>query len=142
MKSVREYIRNRMSTLSLKEWTDEKNVENIPRSLLEKVFHVELSSGTELSQNQTDLVVQLLPTVTIFKIGYRNTSQNADEIFTKIETVIKAVTNTPLAVTQDQMKIIRLENFTVDQINVSNDNIFIAEIVFYVEYIIDINEGV
>lgn len=139
MKDIRVYLRERLSSLGYSEWRDEKNVENVPRSKLESIFHIEMSSADTIKQNQVDLVLQIRPVVSLFKIGLRDTSGNADECFDIITNVIKAVTKSSLALTQSNIKLIRADNFSVEEADVSNDNIFLIKIVFYVEYIININ---
>jgi hypothetical protein len=140
MKAIRTYFRDRLSG-HLNEWKDEFNVENVPRSMLEKVYHLGMEGVSFSDQNQHDLVVQCSVRLTFFKIGFRSTSDNADSVYQTAEELITVCTESKYALTGEQVKLVRFASLSVDRVSTSNDNIFVAEILFNVTYIIPINRG-
>jgi hypothetical protein len=77
---VRPYFRTRMETLGYEEWSDGFNNENIPETLLERVFHLESGEIAPTASNHQVHEVYLR--------GFNNPVEAIDNAYVVAETIL------------------------------------------------------
>lgn len=134
---VKAYARARLNALGYKEWRDGFNFENIPRTLLDKSYCVELGVAVGLKDTQDSLDIDAPFTVRIFMKPRRESKglideaiERADEIIFDLMAAVNRVTGT------GGLKNIRFDTMTIEPLKDSNDNGVIAKITFAAHVII------
>ena len=136
---VRTYFKARLEALGFTQWADPLNVENIPSHILENSYHIESDSGSVVSHNQYDMQLEIPVVVTIFKKGFRDVEQGFENAITAIENIIKECCKAENAKAQTNIKDVELENYSLQAIDTTNDNVIKCNINFKVILILDVN---
>jgi hypothetical protein len=130
--SVLDYFKTGYETIGFVEWTDPFNIENIPSTVLEKAFHVELGTGVPKTHTQTLLEVLLPVTVKSFRKGYRNAASALRACSADVDTVMNELMKAENRFTQSTIKNVLLSRFSFDRLGTTNDNIAILSMEFEV----------
>lgn len=135
----RGYFRSIANSMSLKEWRDGFNFDNIPANILDKSYHIESGSivGVKLNQNDQEMNAQV--NVRIFQKGFRDPASAIDSVMQLSETFIKECLVPSNRLTQSYgVKNVVFENMLIEQIAASNDNAVISNLQFRVLIILDL----
>ena len=122
---VRSYINSRMPTVEpdLKEHLDSFNIENIPRTLINKRYHIAIGPST--SSNKIDLHIdELVPvTMTIWSQGFRNVVTATDALLDRAHCIRMDLIN-PVNIATFGRDLIDFNSFSIvpSEIAVSNDD--------------------
>jgi hypothetical protein len=127
--SVRPYFRDRLEALGYEEWTESFSVDNIPQTILEKVYHIESVGITSSAANQ--LTHQFIYTmkVRLFVRGFRDESDALDSCDGIIEDVLSEILS-PANRISLPIKDIQPGNIQHIAIDESNDSDIIIEMDF------------
>jgi hypothetical protein len=130
---IRSYFKNEIASVypDMQEWREAlvfDNSENIPRSLLESRYHIELTTLT--STPATDIHTEDIGTVvlTLFKSGYNDPPGALDELLDKAQCIKVQLINpqnveTYKAANDGNIDAVELNSLSAGEIAVSNDNI-------------------
>ena len=90
LSDIRPYYRNIINALNLdfQEHEDGFAFDNIPASLLDRSYHIQLGTGLGDPLNQTDQRIEMDVTLRLFFKGFRNVSDALDSTIGVAETVI------------------------------------------------------
>lgn len=140
MVNVRSYLRSMAQGLSLKEWKDGFNSENIPESILDKVFFIDMGDiAAGDKRDQYDQEITMPCTVKIFKKGYKTPADAIDDSVLLIENLIKAVCNPDDACTQANGIVnVTFANSRLEPIATSNDNAVMSSVTFNFKIILNV----
>jgi len=127
---IRPYFRARLNGLSLREWKDGFNFENIPSTLLDKSYHIEMPSGARLDafdMSSNDITQDVV--VRVFFKGFRNPTDAIDAAVLKYEQILEEVLESENRIGV-QIKNIFFNSSQILPLSDSNDNAVILEITF------------
>lgn len=127
---VKPYARARMKKLGKTEWSDGFNFANIPRTLLDKSFHLELQEAQELSNNQDNLMVNQPFYLRLFRAQVFKVRDAIDEEAAYLKPVIDEFLAPKNRLTQPRIKNIVLNSVLIEKLDQSNDNGVIVKIAF------------
>jgi len=137
---IKPYFRARMNAIGFSnEWHEAFTTENIPRTRIDKAFHILLGNGSGIRQNQDDQEITIPVGMQLFFLSGRDEEQGRIAAMTEAERIIKEVCAPKNRVTQasDGIKDVRLNSFEAVALDISNDNITLLNIEFEVFYILD-----
>lgn len=119
-----------LKTLGYKEWPDGFNTENIPSTRLKSAYHVDVSEGQGISQNQNDLEIDVPVTVRLFKCGFRYAGEAKSEAIKIVETALNEIQKPSRRLGSSGIKNIRFNSFVLEPIDQSNDNVILITMEF------------
>ncbi len=127
MKELRTYIKSRISSLGTgyKEHDDGFDRDNIPRSLLDKSYHVSIASAENIEATGQINIDRVQATLQIFYKGFRNVRSTAEASYTKASTLRDKLTN-PANFTS-VIKGCRVNSINVNPLSEDNNNSFIID---------------
>lgn len=130
--AVRPYIRLKAREIGLNEWADSFDFDNIPESILDKAFFIEMSDVTQaVKKNMLDQEMIMPCTVKIFTKGHRNPSGAIDTATQLIENLIKKCCDPKSALTQTSgIKNVAFDSARYEPISETNNNSVVASVVF------------
>lgn len=127
MKELRTYIKSRISSIGTgyKEHDDGFDRENIPRSLLNKSYHISIASAENVQSTGQINIDRVQATLQIFYKGYRSVRSSAETSYTKASTLRDKLTN-PANFTS-VIKGCRVNSISVSPLSEDNNNSFIID---------------
>ena len=130
LSQARSYINQRMPNVNsdLIEWTDAFNDENIPQTLIDNRYHIELGETTIThDDNIVDKAMDI--TITMFKRAYNDTVGNRDALLDIGHCVVMDLVNPKNVETfGGDLKNVEGSSITTEEIDVSNDNVIKMEV--------------
>lgn len=126
---VRPYFRSVCTGLGLREWRDGFNFENIPRTLLDRSFHIETNSGSRRgAYSQQSQEIEQDCSVRVFLKGFRNPADAIDRAMALYEEILES------ALSEDRLgcdiKNVFLNTMQILPLDPTNDNSVILEVTF------------
>lgn len=128
--NVRPYFKARALEQGWKEWKDAFNIGNIPATLIDGSFHVEMGDLSQLKFNQYDLETEFPVTVRYFKKGFKDPQGALDLSIASTENYIRASLKATNRLTGVGIKNVRLVTARWVRYDTSNDNLIMAEMQF------------
>jgi len=127
--AVRPYFRTRLDALGYKEWSDGFNFANIPQTILDGSYHLEVGTagGTKVGQLVTEIDFPI--TVRVFFQGYSDPRGRIDDAMAAADAILAEV----LIESNSQgatIKAVLFDSVTVNPYDGSDDNDIILELVF------------
>lgn len=124
---------------ALQEWTDEYNSSNIPSTILDKSFHVELGTFGQITQNQHHAFQsEGFATLKLWQQGANDPQKAVDANIARGEAIIQEVMKSKNRNEfSSGIKNVRVSSFTPTPISASNDNV--SELIIVFEFLIFIN---
>jgi len=122
-------FRTRMDGLDYSEWTDTFDIENIPSTILDKSYHVEVNDGSGGVINQHVQNVSMPVTLRVFRRGFRDPASMRDEMLGDMETIICDIL-LPAVRLSSGIKNIVFDSFSLLPLDDSNENSIILEMNF------------
>lgn len=135
---VRSYIRARAKAVGLTEWTDAFNVENIPSTLLNKSFHMEMGTATALKREGRDVTIDYPVLVSIAVKGYRTPAEAVDSAISLSQQLTAEAMDPTLRYTQTSIKDVFMESLAIDPLATSNDNVVVAALALRVRGVLSV----
>lgn len=133
---VRPYFRTRLDSLGYNEWTDGFDFENIPETILDGAYHLEIGTLSSIGVEHTMIDMEYPLTVRLYLKGFRDPASAIDESISQGEAIVCDITK---IVNANQQGIKGVEFSTMQPIPKSdnNDNIILLEMEFTARVIID-----
>lgn len=128
--AVKTYARTRMHALGYKEWTDGFNFQNIPATLLDTRFAVELGNPSTLKISNDNQELSVPFTVRAFVKPTKDPKALIDRGAAKIDTIVTDFVKPAHATTGEEVKNVEFLDGKVLPLADSNDNGIITEINF------------
>lgn len=127
--SVRPYFRARLNALDYTEWTDGFNFQNIPQTILDKSYHIEVGTvaGTKVGQLVTEIEFPVV--VRVFFQGYRDPASTIDAALLAGDDILAEVLIESNAF-GETIKGVFLDTINVNEYDGSDDNDVILELNF------------
>ena len=129
---LKPYFRDRLKAVSpdLKEWKDAFNIENIPSTILNKSYHIDLGLMTYRGSAQT--CFQYLAPVSIRVIfkGYREAYEAVDFATKYADSITTEVCATSNRLNQARIKNVLPTTVNIRQLADGNDNAAVLELGF------------
>lgn len=132
MINAREYIRSRAKSLGLSEWKDGFDSSNLPDTILDKSFWLDMSDiASGIRRDQIDYEINFPISVRLFRKGYRTPADAIDDSIALIENLIKAVCAPAQANAQKNGIIgVTFDTSRIEPISASNNNSVVATVTF------------
>ena len=135
--SVKAYARSRLTLLGLTEWIDGFNFQNIPRTLLDEKFHVELGRCIGTGNNQGGQSIECSLRVNLFMAPTIDPKTLIDDAVVRADTLISDMIMAQNRLTFDTcVKDVKFNALDILPIDASNDNGIIINVDFTVLVII------
>ena len=127
--SVRPFYKNRLEILGFTQWSDGFNFENIPSTILDKAFHIQVNStaGGVISPHVQNINMPV--TIRVFRKGFRDVSAGIDSALADVESIICDIL-APSVRLGSAIKNVVLDDFSVNPLADSNDNAIMLELNF------------
>jgi hypothetical protein len=127
---VRAFFRSRMDGLGYREWTDGFNVENMPSTILDKMYHLEVGAIKSGPANQMHHIFDYPITVRVVFKGFRDPSSAIDLSLDAGQEILDDILSPAQRLQTDGLKDIRPVNISVSPLADSNDNTVVIELEF------------
>jgi len=126
------YVRDKMTLLGFEEWEDEFNIDNIPRSQLDKTYHLEIGliDGSEASHTCFDFDFPLIMTVHSCLTGPQGSSKAAEEMLELTDRILCSVLALEDRYSQEGFLKITPTSVDFEPLSSSNDNVIRVKIQF------------
>jgi len=131
-------FRTQMDGLGYNEWTDAFNIENIPSTIIDGSYHIEVGNGSGGVINQHVQNISMPIVLRLFRRGFRDSASMRDEMLGELETIICNIL-APAIRLSVSVKNIEFDGFTLEPLDESNDNSAILEMNFTNKIILGIN---
>lgn len=127
MSAARTYCRSRMDSLGYKEWTDGFNFENIPSSLQNRAYHLELEEATDSQLNIDNLITTVPVRVRVQMAGFRDPKTKIDQAAVLSNSIVAEFMSPENRLTQttsDGEKVLNVmfKSKVIEPLGTSNDN--------------------
>lgn len=135
MSAVRAYARGRMSECGYSEWADGFNFENVPRTLQNRVYILELGQATTQTQHQDNTTVTVPLRVRVLLAGFRDPKTRIDQAIALTDPIIAEFTDPINRLTQGAVNNEKILNVTfqardVEPYGDTNDNLMHLNVSF------------
>lgn len=128
--SVLAYPRARMKALGFVEHDDAENFENIPRTLLDRAFHLEMETFARDGENQDNMEMAVPFTLKFFKGITRDTLAARDAAIVSSDTIIDAFILASNRLTSSGIKTVVFDSGRIEELATDNDNAFMITLEF------------
>jgi hypothetical protein len=138
--NIYPYFRARMNGLGFTEWPDGFNLENIPKTIINKSYHIltpDLAGGPS-NQNHQDTDTSV--TISFFEKGFRDPTEAKERAMLDIETIVKDVCN--ISNRTDTLLNVVFDGGTIDPINASDDNQVLIQLNFTATVVLSLCENI
>jgi hypothetical protein len=137
---AKAYARGLMTDLGYTEWLDGFNFENIPRTLQNRAYHLELGQATIASTHQDNHAGTVPLTVRVLLGGFRNPKSKIEEAAALAETIVDEFVKPSNRLTQTtsgngKLVNVRFVDKSIVAHGPTNDNLMRAVIVFQCDYV-------
>lgn len=127
---VLDYARERMVSLGYIEHEDAFNFENIPRTLLDTAFHLELGTVSNANEAHDNVELSVPFAVRAFKRSFLLTKEGRDSAVVNADTIIDDFITSINKLNDDVVYNIIFDSLNLLQLNDSNDNSIIIQLDF------------
>lgn len=132
MKAALQFARSRLSTMGLVEWTDALNFANIPRTLLDTSFHLEIGAALNEAEHQDNIHIGVPLVVRLFHSGYVDTGTARDVALDRSEQVIDDFISAPNRLNFPGIWNVKFESMEFAPFEATDDNVFLITVSFTV----------
>lgn len=130
IKAPREVFKSIMSSLGYREWRKSFDPDNLPKTLADKSFHLQVDGPSGVKQNQNDLEVNIPVTVTIAQKGYADEAKASEALETALERILLEALKPSRRIGSDGIKNIIFNDARPEPIAPSNDNVILYKVSF------------
>lgn len=127
--NVRPFYKNRLEILGFTHWADGFNFENIPSTILDNAFHIEVNPSDAGVINQHAQFIDMPVTVRVFRKGFVDVSAGIDSALLDVENIICDILLPSIRLGSD-IKNVVFDGFSVNPLADSNDNAIMLELNF------------
>lgn len=122
------YCRSRLISLGYKEWGSSFEAENIPKTRLEKSFHLKMGLVRGVSNNQNVQIIEAPIEISIFCPPERESKTAVNNAVEKFDALIVDLIKAENRLNFDGIKTVNFESFALESLGKSNDNGIILRI--------------
>lgn len=119
---VREYFRTRLDGLEYREWTDGFNTANIPSTIFDKAYHLEVGTITVNQEGQRGFAFTYPVTLRVLSKGFRNPAAAIDAALDNAQDILADLMAPSVRLQTAGLKSIMPRSLTTQAVDVSNDN--------------------
>lgn len=134
---LRAFFRTRLDGLGYREWTDGFNFENVPATVIDKSYHLEVGNIKSGPANQMHHIFDYGLTVSVVFKGFRDPSSAIDFALDAGQDILDDILSPAQRLQTDGLKDIRPVNIAVRPLADSNDNAVVLEMEFSALMIFD-----
>ena len=137
-RSAKDFIKDTMADLGYRFWPDGFNIENIPSTVFNKAFHIEVT-GT--NSNEYGNLCQIRNTNFILRVfvkGFRDVGGMIDTSLDYADDILANITSIPERLSVDGVLNIHSESIDLRPLE-SNDNAIIIELGLRAQYAMETN---
>jgi hypothetical protein len=127
---IRGYFRTKLDALNYREWEDGFNFENIPSTILDGSYHIEVGSITGGPANQVHHTFLMPITVRIFFKGYRTPGEAIDAALNEANLILDEILKPSNRLQTNGLKDVRPVSIQPVALQLSNDNAVILTMGF------------
>ena len=124
-------LNSRMRTTGYTEWKDAFPIDNIPSTILDRSFHIEIGSITSSAAHQSSHVFRMPLTVRVLRRGFKDPGPQRESCMRDADAILSALLapSFRLQIVDDVKDLVPL-GIDLDPISSSNDNDFILSLRF------------
>ena len=125
------YMRTQLDSLGYSEWSDGFNFENIPSSIIDGAYHLEVGIISSQSANQRAHQFSFPVVLRVFLKGFSDPKSAIDDALLRGDNILGAVLSEANRLTQaEDIKDVVPNSITVQELSASNDNSVILQMEF------------
>lgn len=138
--NIYPYFRSRLNSLGFEEWKDGFNLNNIPKTIIDKSYHILTpdQSGGPSNQNHQDIENTVI--ISFFLKGFRNPTEAKERAMLDIERIVKDVCNIRNR-TATLLNVV-YNGSTMEAINADDDNQVLVQLDFSAFVVLSLCETV
>jgi len=132
MTNARAYLRSRAKAIGLTEWKDGFDSSNIPDTILDKSFWIDMGDITSgVKRDQYDQEIQFPLSIKIYKKGYKSPADGIDDSVLLVENLIKEACDPDKALTQGNGIVnVSFDTSRIEPLSSSNNNSVVSSVTF------------
>lgn len=130
MSAVRPYFRNILDALGFHEWESSFDVDNIPNTIQDKVYHLTIGSISIASANQMTRAFDFPITVKMFLKDYDTNTDAIDDGIEKADLVMSEALKVSNRLTQTGIKDVTVTTINIIPMSAADNESVIIEINF------------
>jgi len=138
LETARAYFSTIAEDLSYRKHYDGFAINNVPKSSLNKSYHVEAFVFNGISHNQTDLIMEATCVVRLFFKGGRDVDSTISDATIAGDAYLSDVLASDNRLTQTKIKNVILNTMTIEPYAESNDNFVVCRMDFTAIYTLGI----
>lgn len=119
---VRSYFSIRLNGLSYKEWPDGFNVANIPATIIDKSYHLEVGTIQVKSQSQRGYEFSYPVTLRVMSKGFKDPSAAIDAALDNAQDILADLLAPAVRLQTNGLKEIKPGSINTQPLTISNDN--------------------
>jgi hypothetical protein len=127
--NAKTYFRARMNSLGYREWTDGFNIDNIPSTLFDRAYHIEMTGASGGPHNNQSILMEPSFLVRAFLKGFRNPASKIDEATVRAQSIIEDCIKASLRLDEPKVWNVNFDNLDIRPLE-TNDNAIIIELGF------------
>lgn len=125
------YMRTRLNALGYSEWRDAFNAENIPASIIDGAYHLQMGTVTGGPANQLRHQFDFPVVLRVFFKGYNDPTGAVDDVLLRGDTILESVLDKANRLTQaEDIKDVYCTSVQALALAGSNDNSIILQMEF------------
>lgn len=126
---AKQYFRDRLTVLGYKEHTDAFNIDNIPATLFDRAFHVELTSASGSPHDNQCMKIEPSFQCKVFLKGFRNPAAKLDEALVRAQAIIEDMMSAARRLDEPKVHNVHFDTLDIRPLE-TNDNAIIIELGF------------
>jgi hypothetical protein len=131
--AVRPYFRNILNTLGYEEWETSFNSQNIPETIQEKVYHIEVLPISSGPANQLTREFTFPVSIKLFLKDYDLNTDVIDDALLQCETILGEVLKVSNRLTQPGIKDVIPNQISLEPLNGADENSVIINLGFSIK---------
>lgn len=124
----RAFLRTRLDALGYREWEDGFNRSNIPSTIIDKSYHIQVGTIGTGPSNQVHHIFRYPVRLFVLLKGFRSPSQAIDQGLTEAQNILDDILSVDVRLQSNGLKDVRPVSIDVLPLSESNDNTIIVDI--------------
>lgn len=129
LSSVRPFFRTRLDGLGFIEWDDGFQFDNVPETILNKAYHLQIGTIGGGPANQTTHVFEYPITLRVHFKGFRDVNSAIDDVVSESETILEDIL-APSVRLGTAIKDVVCDSVNILPLDASNDNNIVLQMEF------------
>lgn len=136
--TVRDYFKVIMKEVGLQEWRKSLEPDNIPKTLVNDVYHLRTDAINGVSQNQRAIETDYQVTVSFLKKGLRDEASGYELGDSLLQQILRLAMSPQKRATFPLILRVRFNSATPEAIGQSNDNVVLYRVQFTCGVILEV----